>query len=208
MQTVAIIDYGMGNLLSMAKAVEHVSGNMRVLITNRSADIRAASRIIVPGQGHFSSCLDSFKHDEILGDITEAAKSIPFLGICVGMQMLFDESDEGRTEGLHLFSGKVIHFPQDQSQDLKIPHMGWNRVHQTQQHPLWQGIAQDDYFYFANSYYVQPQQASITAATSTHGITFTCAIADENIVAVQFHPEKSGQNGLNLLQNFLQWSPT
>ncbi len=211
MNTIAIVDYGMGNLRSVSKAVEHADPSATIKITDDPAVIQAASRVIVPGQGAMPRCMQALSKHKLREMILDAAKNKPFLGICLGLQMLFDYSEEGNSEALGIFSGVVKKFiaqpVNGDGQKLKIPHMGWNEVHQDIDHPLWRGISTDARFYFVHSYYVVAMAADIIAASSDYPTPFTCAVAKDNIFAVQFHPEKSQLAGLQLLSNFLKWTP-
>jgi glutamine amidotransferase len=201
---VAVVDYGMGNLRSVSKALEHVAPGARVEVTSDPAAIRAAERVVVPGQGALPDCMRSLAASGALEAVVEATRAKPFLGICVGMQMLFERGEEGGAAGLGLLAGDV---PRLRASGLKIPHMGWNEVVPARPHALWQGIEARARFYFVHSYYPRPADASLTAATCEYGATFTCAVARDNIFAVQFHPEKSQSAGLQLLSNFLHWRP-
>jgi len=212
MSSVAIIDYGMGNLHSIAKAIQCADTHAHVQVSSDPSVILAADRVVFPGVGAMRDCMSAIRARALDAVIAEAAASKPLLGICLGMQALLDESEEnGGTRGLGLIPGKVARFPdglQDHSGNkLKIPHMGWNRLHQSFGHPLWSGIAQDSWFYFVHSYYVQPAQASMQAASSDYPDPFTAAVLSGNVFAVQFHPEKSQAAGLKLLSNFLSWAP-
>ncbi len=209
-QTIAVIDYGMGNLRSVAKAVEHVADAAdKVLVTDNPDQILSADRVVFPGQGAARDCMAAISNHHLNQAILDAAKSKPFLGICMGLQVLMDFSEEnGGTELLKLLPGQVRHFERDteeNGQRLKIPHMGWNKVRHIDNHPLWKDIPQDSRFYFVHSYYVEPQNREIIAATTDYGIDFTSAVARDNLFAVQFHPEKSARDGLILLRNFVQW---
>ncbi|AJP49593.1 imidazole glycerol phosphate synthase [Rugosibacter aromaticivorans] len=212
--SVAVVDYGMGNLRSVAKAIEHVAPRASVRVTANAAEIAAADRVVVPGQGAMPDCMRELTERHLRDAVIRAATEKPFLGICVGLQMLFGHAEEGDVMGLGVLSGRVPRFPQaamvavDGSR-LKVPHMGWNQVQQvgTHPHPLWDGIADETRFYFVHSYYVEPQDATCIAGSTTHGISFTSAIACDNLFAVQFHPEKSAQAGLRLLENFMHWQP-
>ena len=211
MNTVAIVDYGMGNLRSVAKAIEHVAPQARVLVTNEPAAVAAADRVVVPGQGAMPDCMRELDARGLRQAVLAAARDKPFLGICIGLQMLFEHSDEGDVAGLGVFAGDVRRFPDERMVDrngqrLKVPHMGWNRVRQNP-HALWAGIADGARFYFVHSYCVQPADASVVTGTAEYGIPFTCAVGRDNIFAVQFHPEKSAQDGLQLLKNFVAWQP-
>lgn len=212
MNMIAIVDYGMGNLRSVAQALRHVAPEADVRITSEIADIRAADRIVLPGQGAMPDCMRSLRESGLQDAVIEASRSKPLFGVCVGEQMLFDWSEEGDTPGLGLLPGKVVRFRlEDQLQEdgsrFKVPQMGWNRVHQTQAHPLWSGIADDSYFYFVHSYYASPANAADTAGETMYGAPFACAIARDNIFATQFHPEKSAAAGLQLYKNFVHWNP-
>jgi imidazole glycerol-phosphate synthase subunit HisH len=207
---VAVVDYGMGNLRSVEQALRKVAPTAEIVITDDADTIANAKRVVFPGQGAMPDCMRELDARGLRDAVLLAARSRPFLGICIGLQMLFEHSDEGDIAGLGILHGKVVRFAshmQDaQGNKLKVPHMGWNQVHHGQ-HPLWDGIAQDARFYFVHSYYVQPQDASLVQATSQYPRSFVCAVAQGNLFAVQFHPEKSQAAGLKLLQNFMQWNP-
>lgn len=206
--SVVVIDYGMGNIRSVAKAVEHAAGPVQVFISSNAEEICAADHVILPGVGALADCMSELQQRELHEAVIECIRSRPFLGICLGMQLLLDKSEEnGGTQALGLIAGQSVHFPlvPCQSQGLKIPHMGWNEVQQRQAHPLWQGIAQNSRFYFVHSYYVVPTQNQVVMATSEYSVNFASAIGRDNIFAVQFHPEKSQQDGLKLLENFIAW---
>jgi glutamine amidotransferase len=210
MSTLAIIDYGMGNLHSIAKAVEHVAEDTRVIISSDPADIMAADRVVFPGVGGIGHTMEELSRTGLSEVVRHSAASKPMLCICVGMQALFERSEEnGGTDCLGLVAGEVRRFPENMrasdGSKLKVPHMGWNQVHQ-RSHPLWQDIEQDSRFYFVHSYYAAPADKSLQAATSDYGREFCCALARENLFAVQFHPEKSQRAGLKLLQNFSRWN--
>jgi glutamine amidotransferase len=211
MQSIAVIDYGMGNLRSVAKAIEHVAPKARVAVTADLAEIRRADRVVFPGQGAMPDCMREMTASGLREVLLESAATKPFLGICVGMQMLFDHSEEGNTPGLGLFAGEVRRFPDGQlgkdGATLKVPHMGWNEVVQARPHPLWQGIDSGNRFYFVHSFYPAPTEAQVSTGESDYGLHFTCAIARNNIFGVQFHPEKSAQAGLKLFANFVSWKP-
>ncbi len=215
MSTVAVVDYGMGNLRSVAKALEHVSQGLRgarVRVTSSVNEIEMADRVVVPGQGAMPDCMRELADRGLRDAVVRAAQEKPFLGICVGLQMLFGEAEEGAAHGLDILPGRVPRFPQAAMQGvdgirLKVPHMGWNNVGQMATHPLWQGIADGARFYFVHSYYVEPLSPELAAATTDYGIRFTSAISRANIFAVQFHPEKSASAGLQLLGNFMRWRP-
>ncbi|HXJ09942.1 MAG TPA: imidazole glycerol phosphate synthase subunit HisH [Burkholderiales bacterium] len=201
---IAVVDYGMGNLRSVSKALEHVAPDARVLVTADPEEIRSAERVVVPGQGAMPDCMRQLAASGAREAVIEAAGDKPFLGICIGVQMLFERAEEGDTPGLGIIPGRV---PRLRVSGLKIPHMGWNEVFQARPHPLWQGIASGSRYYFVHSYYPAPRDPALAAATCVYGAPFTCAIARDNIFAVQFHPEKSQSAGLQLLSNFVNWRP-
>ncbi len=212
MKTVAIVDYGMGNLRSVAKAVEHVAPGWQVQVTADPQAVAAAGRVVVPGQGAMPDCMRELNARGLAAAVVRAAHEKPFLGICIGLQMLFEHSEEGDVPGLGILPGQVRRFPDAEMHDaagvrLKVPHMGWNQVRQAAAHPLWQGIADDTRFYFVHSYYVEPAAPDVIAGSTQYGIAFTSAVARANIFAVQFHPEKSATAGLRLLENFMHWNP-
>lgn len=208
MTTVAVLDYGMGNLHSVAKAIEHV-GAARVEVTNDPAKVRAADRVVLPGQGAMRDCMAEMKRFGVDVAVREALKTKPLLGICVGMQALLGHSEEnGGVDGLGIYAGDVKFFGHDRIENgekLKVPHMGWNEVWQTQKHPLWANIPDGSRYYFVHSYYCEPAEESLSAGRSHFGLDFCSALARDNVFAVQFHPEKSSTVGLQLLKNFLQW---
>jgi glutamine amidotransferase len=211
MPSVAIIDYEMGNLHSIAKAMEHVAPDTRVLVTSEAREILSADRVIFPGVGGIGHCMEALQRSGLDAVVREAAASDrPLLGICLGMQALLDFSQEnGGTACLGLIPGEVRRFPGELTESssgekLKVPHMGWNQVHHDS-HPLWEGIAQHTRFYFVHSYYAAPAREADRSATANYGGEFCCALAHENLFAVQFHPEKSQRAGLRLLQNFSCW---
>ena len=212
MASIAIIDYGMGNLRSVTKALEHVAPRMRVLVTQNRQDILHADRVVFPGQGSIRDCMRELVRWDLVDVVREAALGKPFLGLCLGPQALLTFSEEnGGIDGLDVLPGRVVWFGElrDPVSDerLKVPHMGWNQVHQLRDHPLWRGISQDSRFYFVHSYYLQPEDATLTVGRTGYGFDFASAIARDNIFAVQFHPEKSAQAGLRLLANFTDWNP-
>jgi glutamine amidotransferase len=212
MTDIAIVDYGMGNLRSVSKALEHVAPGVSIAVTDDPELVRQAGRVVVPGQGAMPDCLHELDARGLREAVRDAAMNKPFLGICIGLQMLLESSEEGNVSGLGIIPGKVIRFPSTTIEDgdgrkLKVPHMGWNQVHQTSTHPLWKGISQDARFYFVHSYYVVVSSPAPIAAYSRYPSPFTCAVAKDNIFAVQFHPEKSQEAGLTLLKNFVQWKP-
>jgi imidazole glycerol-phosphate synthase subunit HisH len=209
MSIVAVVDYGMGNLRSVSKAIEHVASGDRVVVTFDPVEVAKADRVVVPGQGAMPDCMAQLAACGLRDAVIAAAATKPFLGICIGQQMLFDHSEEGGVAGLGILPGRVRHFPAAETVDmgLKVPHMGWNEVAQVEAHPLWQGIPDSARFYFVHSYYVEPAEPSAIAGSTIYGIPFTSAVARDNIFAVQFHPEKSAQAGLQLLGNFMRWQP-
>ncbi len=209
MSVVAVVDYGMGNLRSVAKALEHVAPAARVLVTSDSAALMAADRVVVPGQGAMPDCMRELTARGLRDAVIRVAAEKPFLGICIGLQMLFEHSEEGDVPGLGIFPGQVRRFPAEETvaKGLKVPHMGWNEVSQAEPHPLWADISDSARFYFVHSYYVEPAEPSAIAGSTHYGIPFTSAVARANIFAVQFHPEKSAQAGLQLLGNFMRWHP-
>jgi glutamine amidotransferase len=210
MVDVAVVDYGMGNLRSVRQALCKVAPEAEIVVSDDAEVIASAKRVVFPGQGAMPDCMRELDARGLRDAVLLAARSRPFLGICIGLQMLFEHSDEGDVAGLGILSGKVVRFASNmhdtQGSKLKVPHMGWNQVHHVQ-HPLWDGIDQDARFYFVHSYYVQPQDASLVQATSQYPQSFACSVAKNNLFAVQFHPEKSQAAGLKLLQNFTLWNP-
>jgi glutamine amidotransferase len=209
--TIAVIDYGMGNLRSVSQALEHVAGGAAVAVTSDPAVVGAAERVVFPGQGAMPDCMRELDARGLRAAVIQAAKDKPFLGICVGEQMLFDHSDEGDVPALGIFPGRVRRFPdaamrRPDGGRLKVPHMGWNEVRQ-KAHPLWREIADGARFYFVHSYYVEPADPGLVKGTCEYGLPFTCAVGRDNIFAVQFHPEKSARDGLQLLKNFVAWHP-
>ena len=212
METIAVVDYSLGNLRSVSKAVEHVAPDARVLVTDDPALIEEADRVVFPGQGAARDCMKAISDHHVEKAVRNAAATRPFLGICMGLQVLMQHSQENEgTNLLGLFDGDVRRFSGmavgDNGLPLKIPHMGWSRVDQVREHPLWDGIENGARFYFVHSYFVVPEDQSLVAATTDYGETFTCAIAHENLFAVQFHPEKSADAGLQLIKNFINWRP-
>ena len=214
MNHVAVIDYGMGNLHSVAKALEHVAENTEVMVTAEAGKILQADHVVLPGVGAIRDCMGEIRRlglDEVVHKVAEAGR--PLLGVCVGMQAMMDFSEENDgTDCLGLFPGRVEYFGDDlrdikSGEKLKIPHMGWNQVHQQGAHPLWQNIDQDARFYFVHSYFVSPADERLSMAHSEYGRRFSVAVAKDNVFAVQFHPEKSQHDGLQLYQNFLNWNP-
>ena len=212
MNKIVVVDYGMGNLRSVAQALRHVAPEADVRISGEAADIRAADRVVLPGQGAMPDCMRSLRESGVQDALLEAARSKPLFGVCVGEQMLFDWSDEGGIAGLGLLPGKVVRFALDgqvqaDGSRFKVPQMGWNRVHQKIAHPLWDGVADDSYFYFVHSFYAVPAVAAHTVGVTEYGSAFSCAVARDNIFATQFHPEKSASAGLQIYRNFVHWKP-
>lgn len=212
MNKIVVVDYGMGNLRSVAQALRAVAPEANVLISGEVADIRSADRIVLPGQGAMPDCMSCLRESGLQDALLEAARSKPLFGVCVGEQMLFDVSEEGNTPGLGLLPGKVVRFALDgllqaDGSRYKVPQMGWNRVQQSQSHALWQDIADDAYFYFVHSYYAQPADVQHAVGMTDYGSLFACAVARDNIFATQFHPEKSASAGLQLYTNFVHWKP-
>ena len=213
--SIAIVDYGMGNLRSVYQALRKAAPEADVAIVGQPEAIRAADRIVLPGQGAMRDCMAHLGASGLQEAVLEAARDKPMLGVCVGEQMLFDWSQEGDTKGtngLGLIPGKVVRFElegqlQDDGSRFKVPQMGWNRVRQTQQHPLWDGVPDESFFYFVHSYYGVPDNPAHTSGETLYGAPFTSAIARDNLFATQFHPEKSADAGLRLYRNFVHWNP-
>jgi len=211
MNTIAVIDYGMGNLHSMAKALEHVSQSTRILITADPEAIRGADRVVLPGVGAIRDCMAEIRRYGLDDVVREVAPQKPFLGVCVGLQALMDHSEENDgVDCLGLFAGRVRYFGDRLSdpktgERLKNPHMGWNQVRPEYSHPLWDNIEPNSRFYFVHSYYVEPDNAADCAAITSYACDFASVLARENLFAVQFHPEKSQHAGLQLLENFVNW---
>jgi len=210
MTDIAVVDYGMGNLRSVAKALLHVAPDRAIVVTADPAVIRGAARVVLPGQSAMPDCMRCLGESGLAEIVVEVARTRPFLGICLGLQMLFDGSEEGPTAGLGLLAGEVVRFRADRmtsptGDKLKVPHMGWSPVRKTHGHPLWAGIPDGSRFYFAHSFHPVPADPALTAATTEYPSPFTCAIARANIFATQFHPEKSHRAGLQLLANFVAW---
>ena len=209
--SIAVIDYGMGNLRSVSKALEHVAPEAKVIVTSDPREVAGADRVVFPGQGAMPDCMRELDARGLRPAVLEATRSKPFLGLCIGLQMLFESSEEGDTPGLAVLPGKVRRFPAElmraaKDGPLKVPHMGWNQV-ETNGHPLWAGIPSGARFYYVHSYYADTPDPALVAGTTTYGFPFTCAAARDNIFAVQFHPEKSQAAGLRLLANFVNWKP-
>lgn len=210
---IAIIDYGMGNLKSVYQAISEVNNALQhkqeIIITADKAKIDSADKIIFPGQGAMPDCMQEIEKLNLKQTIINAAKNKPFLGICLGFQMLFTHSQEGNVDGLNIFAGKVVRFENNDSEKLKIPHMGWNNIYINQQNAaakiLFNNVENSTRYYFVHSYYVVPDDQNIIAATCNYGKDFACAIAKDNIFATQFHPEKSSTSGLQIIENFLKF---
>jgi imidazole glycerol-phosphate synthase subunit HisH len=216
-KTVAVVDYGSGNLRSVSQAVQHVArtADVEVLVTSRAQDVLDADRVVLPGQGHMADCMNELAASGLKDAVLHAAANKPLFGVCVGMQMLLDRSEEGPTDGLGLIPGEVVRFRlegrlQADGSRFKVPQMGWNPVfHDLGRpvHPLWAGIREGSYFYFVHSFYARPSQALHCVGEADYGGRFAAAIARDNIFATQFHPEKSADQGLALYRNFLSWNP-
>ena len=221
MKKIAIVDYGMGNLRSVSQAVLHVAAGsgFEVLVTARPEDVRAADRVVLPGQGAMRDCMRELADSGVKEALLEAARQKPLMGVCVGMQMLLDHSEEQDTPGLGLIGGQVLRFrlegrTQPDGSRYKVPQMGWNQVfqadtalHGVARHPLWAGVPDASYFYFVHSFYAKPSDMRHSVGEADYGERFTAAIARDNIFATQFHPEKSADQGLALYRNFLHWNP-
>ncbi|MCO6442304.1 MAG: imidazole glycerol phosphate synthase subunit HisH [Nitrococcus mobilis] len=204
---IAVIDYGMGNLRSMAKALEYV-GARSVVVTADAETVAHAERVVFPGQGAVRDCMSALQRSELIDVLGQTAAERPFLGVCMGMQALMSVSEENEgVRALDLLPGSVRHFRHLSTahQKLKIPHMGWNSLCWVREHPLWEGIEAGAWFYFVHSYYVAPADERLVLAQAEYGATFAAAIGKDNIFATQFHPEKSQQAGLRLLENFIRW---
>ena len=209
---IVIVDYGSGNLHSVKRAAAHATEGLdaEVIISTDPDAVRAADRVIFPGQGAMPDCMKNLSGSGLEEAVREALRTKPVLAICIGMQMLFEHSEEGDVRGLGLYPGAVRLFPRDMREEgvrLKVPQIGWNRVHQTQKHPLWQGIPDDSWYYFVHSYYLDTPEKSLRAGSTHYGFDFTSAVAKDNIFATQFHPEKSARCGLALFRNFVTWMP-
>jgi glutamine amidotransferase len=213
-RTVVVVDHGSGNLRSVSQAVIHAArgSGVDVLVSARADDVRAAERVVLPGQGAIHDCMRGLRDAGLTEAVLEAAASKPLMGVCVGMQMLLDRSEEGPCDGLGLIAGEVIRFQlqgqlQPDGSRYKVPQMGWNEVIQAQPHPMWAGVPDRAYFYFLHSYYARPSDRRHSAGETEYGARFTSAVARDNIFATQFHPEKSAEHGLALYRNFLHWNP-
>jgi glutamine amidotransferase len=217
-KTVAVVDYGMGNLRSVSQAVQAAAAGsgFKVVITANPDDVRAAERVVLPGQGAMPDCMRELCESGLQQSVLEAAANKPLFGVCVGMQMLLDHSAEGDTPGLGLIHGEVRKFDlmgqlQPDGSRYKVPQMGWNQVYRNNHgglpHPVWGEVPDGSYFYFVHSFYAQPSDARHSVGETDYGTRFTSAIARDNIFATQFHPEKSAEHGLSLYRNFLHWNP-
>ena len=214
MTTVAVVDYGMGNLRSVTQAVLHAAqgSGVEVVWARRPEEVMAAARVVLPGQGAMRDCIRELHQSGMYAAVMHAAAHKPLMGVCVGMQMLLDRSQEGPTESLGLIPGEVVRFQlegqrQPDGSRYKVPQIGWNRVRQSRPHPVWAGVADGSWFYFVHSYYARPSDARHTVGEADYGGSFTAAVARDNIFATQFHPEKSADSGLALYRNFLHWNP-
>ena len=209
---IVVVD-GLGNLRSVAQALRAAAPEADILVSNNAVDIDAADRIVLPGQGAMRDCMRSLRESGAEEALLRAVKTRPVMGVCVGEQMLFDESEENEgTPGLGLLPGRVVRFQLDgklqaDGSRFKVPQMGWNRVRQTRAHPLWEGVEDGAYFYFVHSYYAAPENPADTIGEADYGGMYTCAVARDNLVATQFHPEKSAAAGLRLYRNFIHWKP-
>jgi glutamine amidotransferase len=213
-RTVAVVDYGMGNLRSVSQAVMHVArgSGVDVIVTSQPDEVYAAERIVLPGQGAMPDCMRELRDSGLQEAVLHAAANKPLMGVCVGMQMLLSRSEEGPTDGLDLIAGDVRRFRLDgrlqpDGSRFKVPQMGWNQVFQVQPHPIWAGVPDESYYYFVHSFYAHPSDSRHSAGETDYGARFTCALARDNIFATQFHPEKSAEHGLALYRNFLHWNP-
>lgn len=212
MKKIVVVDYGMGNLRSVAQALHVAAPEADIRISGEISDIRHAERIVLPGQGAMPDCMRSLRESGLYDAMIEAARSKPVFGVCVGEQMMFDWSEEGNTPGLGLLPGKVVRFHlenllQQDGTRYKVPQMGWNRVKQKNAHPLWKDIPDNSHFYFVHSFYALPENDLHIAGQTEYGLTFCSAVTHENLFATQFHPEKSALAGLQLYKNFINWNP-
>ena len=210
MKAIGVIDYGMGNLHSLGKSLERVAPDRRIEVSYDPEALLKCDRLVLPGVGGVKGCMNELRRLELNDLVVEAAKKLPLLGICLGMQVLMEHSQENDgVDALGLFPGEVVRFPDpapDAPERLKVPHMGWNQVHQKRKHPIWAGIPENAWFYFVHSYHAQPKDPKHTLGTAVYGQAFPAAIARDNIVAFQFHPEKSQAAGIQLLANFVAWN--
>lgn len=205
---VAVVDYGMGNLRSVSKAAEHMADEQtKIVVTQNPQVIHDADSVIFPGQGAAKACMQALRDTGMVEPVKQAAQEKPFLGICMGLQVLLSHSDENSGVGcLDIIQGNVTQFDLSAHPELKMPHMGWNQITQTQDHPLWHSIPQDSRFYFVHSFYVAPEDNNTIIGQTTHGQTFPAVLSEHNIFAIQAHPEKSAEHGLQLFKNFLSWN--
>ena len=214
MRAIGVIDYGMGNLHSLAKSLERVAPDRRIEVSYDPEELLKCERLVLPGVGGVRGCMNELRRLELNDLVVEAAKKLPLLGICLGMQVLMEYSHENEgVQALGLFPGEVVRFPDPElgndaagSERLKVPHMGWNQVHQKRKHPIWAGVPENSWFYFVHSYHAQTKDPKHALGTAVYGQAFTAAIARDNIVAFQFHPEKSQGAGIQLLSNFVTWN--
>lgn len=213
MSRIAIVDYGTGNLRSVSQAVAAAAGaDDTVFVSNVAKEIASADKVVFPGQGAMGDCMRHLEESGLKETVLAALANKPVLAICIGLQMLFEKSDENNCAGLGIYQGKVLRFPEaalelPNGARLKVPQMGWNTVQQRQRHALFNGIADSSWFYFVHSYFVAPVDDTLTAATTSYGLPFVCAVARDNVFATQFHPEKSAEAGLKLFANFVHWNP-
>lgn len=213
MRKIVVVDYGSGNLRSVSKALEAVAGShCSVEVSSDPAAVKAAERIVLPGQGAMGDCMAHLRASGLEQAVRESLRSKPVFAVCIGMQMLFEESEENQATGLGIFRGKVIRFPESavrklSGERLKVPEMGWNRVYQTREHPLWKGISDGAWFYLVHSYFVAPEDMRLVVGMTSYGLPYASAVSDGYVFATQFHPEKSADDGLRLYQNFLSWNP-
>jgi glutamine amidotransferase len=214
MRSVAVVDYGMGNLRSVSQAVMHVARGtgIDVIVTARPEEVYAAERVVLPGQGAMPDCMRELRESGLRDAVLHAAAHKPLMGVCVGMQMLLTRSEEGPTDGLDLIAGEVRRFRlegrlQPDGSRYKVPQMGWNRVIQARPHALWASVPDAAYFYFVHSFYARPSDPRHSVGETDYGERFTSTLARDNIFATQFHPEKSADHGLALYRNFLHWNP-
>lgn len=212
--SVAVVDYGMGNLRSVSQAVRHAAdqAGVEVFVTSDPEVVRRATRVVLPGQGAMPDCMRELRDSGLQASVLEAAASKPLFGVCVGMQMLLSRSEEGPTDGLGLIPGEVVKFDlagrlQPDGSRFKVPQMGWNQVRQSRAHAMWAGVPDQAYFYFVHSFYARPAEARHAVGEADYGAPFAAVIARDNLFATQFHPEKSADHGLHLYRNFLHWNP-
>ncbi len=212
--SVAVVDYGMGNLRSVSQAVRHAAdqAGVEVFVTSDPEVVRRATRVVLPGQGAMPDCMRELRDSGLQASVLEAAASKPLFGVCVGMQMLLSRSEEGPTDGLGLIPGEVVKFDlagrlQPDGSRFKVPQMGWNQVRQSRAHAMWAGVPDQAYFYFVHSFYARPAEARHAVGEADYGAPFAAVIARDNLFATQFHPEKSADHGLRLYRNFLHWNP-